>query len=140
MNRLIYHAFEQSSPSYRGFQHHKCGIFAGLIPADLVRQFGGRSIEHIRTRVGRPQANGSVERLNQIIQDEFYAAAFQKKLYRLIEEIQEAPQRFHAEYNASRTNEGRYCQGRASLQTVIDGLELYRKHVFENEMEEPEAA
>jgi len=29
-------------------------------------------IEHTRTRVRRPQTNGSVERLNQIIKDEFY--------------------------------------------------------------------
>ncbi len=38
-------------------------------------------IEHTRTRVGRPQTNGSVERLNQIIQDEFYAVAFRRRLY-----------------------------------------------------------
>jgi len=97
-------------------------------------------IEHTRTRVRRPQTNGSVERLNQIIQDEFYAVAFRKKLYRSIEEIQEDLDDFMTEYNASRTNEGRYCQGRTPLQTFIDGLELYQKHVFENEMEETEAA
>jgi hypothetical protein len=37
-------------------------------------------IEHTRTKVRRPQTNGSVERLNQTIQDEFYQVAFQKKV------------------------------------------------------------
>lgn len=98
-------------------------------------------IEHTRTRVRRPQTNGSVERLNQIIQNEFYAVAFRKKLYRSIEEIQADLDNFMEEYNGSRTNEGKYCQGRTPLQTFIDGLELYQQYVYEKEeVDQPEAA
>ena len=45
-------------------------------------------IEHSRTKARHPQTNGCVERLNQIIQDEFYKVAFRKKLYKSLEEIQ----------------------------------------------------
>ena len=41
-----------------------------------------------RTRIRRPLTNGTVERLNQTIQEEFYKVAFRKKLYSSLEEIQ----------------------------------------------------
>ena len=41
-------------------------------------------------------------------------------------------------YNAERTNQGRYCQGRTPLQTFLDGMELYQKYVYENPVEEKE--
>lgn len=91
------------------------------------------SIEHTRTRVRRPQTNGSVERLNQIIQDEFYAVAFRKKLYRTLEEIQADLDEFTAYYNNERTNQGKYCQGRTPTQTLTEGLELYNKYVYDME-------
>jgi transposase InsO family protein len=97
-------------------------------------------IEHTRTKVRRPQTNGSVERLNQTIGDEFYQIAFRKKLYSTLEEIQADLDSFMAIYNAERTNQGRYCQGKTPLQTFLDGLELYRKRVIENMVEEKEAA
>jgi hypothetical protein len=40
------------------------------------------------TKLRDPQTNGSTERLNQIIQNEFYKVAFKKKIYKSIEEIQ----------------------------------------------------
>lgn len=97
-------------------------------------------IEHTRTRVRHPQTNGSVERLNQIIQEEFYQVAFRKKLYRSVEEIQADLDLFMAYYNGERTNQGRYCQGRTPLQTFTDGLQLYQQYVHENIVEEKEAA
>lgn len=50
-------------------------------------------IEHSRTKARHPQTNGCVEngcveRLNQIIQEEFYAVAFRKKLYTSLAELQ----------------------------------------------------
>jgi len=89
------------------------------------------SIEHTRTRVRRPQTNGSVERLNQTIQDEFYSVAFRKKLYTTIEEIQTDLDEFMLYYNTLRTNQGRYCQGRTPMQTFLDGIDLYQKHVYD---------
>jgi transposase InsO family protein len=91
------------------------------------------SIEHTRTKVRRPQTNGSVERLNQIIQDEFYAVAFRKKLYRTLVEIQADLDEFMTYYNNERTNQGKYCQGRTPAQTFTDGLELYNKYVYDME-------
>lgn len=44
-------------------------------------------IEHTRTRVRRPQTNGICERLHRTIQNEFYAIAFQKKLFRSLKEL-----------------------------------------------------
>jgi transposase InsO family protein len=38
-------------------------------------------IEHSRTKARHPQTNGCTERLNQIIQEEFYAVAFRKTRY-----------------------------------------------------------
>jgi hypothetical protein len=97
-------------------------------------------IEHTRIRVRHPQTNGSVERLKQIIKDEFYEVAFMKKLYRTIEEIQTDLDEFMRYYNEDRTNQGRYCQGRTPLQTFLDGLELYRRFVYEEIVVEEDVA
>jgi transposase InsO family protein len=100
-------------------------------PYELFLHLNG--IEHTRTRVRRPQTNGSVERLNQIVQDEFYQVAFRKKLYRTLDEIQTDLDAFMDYYNNERTNQGRYCQGRTPAQTFTDGLELYNKYVYDME-------
>ena len=97
-------------------------------------------IEHTRTKVRKPQTNGAVERLNQTIQDEFYSVAFRRKLYRTVEEVQEDLDAFMKYYNKERTNQGRYCQGRTPSETFKDGLELYQKYVFENDVEDLMAA
>ena len=99
----------------------------------------GSNLEHTRTKVRRPQTNGSVERLNQTVQDEFYQVAFRKKLYRSIKEIQADLDAFMDGYNYERTNQGRYCQGRTPFQTFMDGLELYQQYAYEN-LEKEEAA
>jgi transposase InsO family protein len=91
-------------------------------------------IEHTKARVRRPQTNGAVEWLNQIIVDEFYKVAFRKKLYRSVEEIQTDLDEFMAYYNNQRTNQGRYCQGRTPGQTFTDGLALYEQLVYENDV------
>ena len=77
---------------------------------------------------------------SQTIKEEFYQIAFRKKPYSSLEEIQADLDDFMKTYNADRTNQGKYCQGRTPLQTFLDGLELYQKHVFENQVEEREAA
>ena len=97
-------------------------------------------IEHTKTRVRRPQTNGSVELLNQTIKDEFYEVAFRKKLYRSLEEIQTDLDEFMRHYNDERTNQGRYCQGRTPLQTFTEGLDVYRKSVFEENVDGEDVA
>ncbi len=86
-------------------------------------------IEHSRTKARHPQTNGAVERLNQIIQNEFYAVMFRKKLYKSIEEIQKDLDLYMAKYNNDRTNQGKRCQGKTPRETFEAGYELYEKYV-----------
>jgi hypothetical protein len=95
-------------------------------------------IDHTKIRVRRPQTNGAVKRLNQIIQEEFYKVAFRKRLYRALEEIQADLDGFMTYYNVERTNQGGHCQGKTPLMTFIEGLELYQKYVYEYDMEQKE--
>ena len=87
-----------------------------------------------------PQINGSTERLNQIIQNEFYKVAFRRKIYKSIDEIQIELDIFMDNYNYERTNQGKHCQGRTPMQTFEDGRALYQKYVFENSEAGKEAA
>lgn len=88
-------------------------------------------MEHSRTKARHPQTNGCTERLNQIIQDEFYAVAFRKRLYTSLNEIQEDLDHFMKGYNETRTNQGKRCQGRTPIQTFLASLDLYQKYVVE---------
>lgn len=86
-------------------------------------------IEHTRTKVRHPQTNGCTEKLNQTIQDEFYAVAFRKTLYTSMAQIQADLDAFMDKYNKYRTNQGRYCKGRTPAETFAEGLTLYEKFV-----------
>lgn len=87
-------------------------------------------IEHARTKVRHPQTNGCTEKLNQTIQEEFYAVAFRKKLYTSLGEIQVDLDTFIERYNSERTNQGKNCKGRTPLETFLDGLKLNEKFVY----------
>lgn len=95
-------------------------------------------IEHSRTKAYHPQTNGITERLNQTIQNEFYAVAFRKTLYASLEQIQGDLDTFMDEYNTKRTNQGKRCLGRTPKQTWDDGYELYKKYVIEKTEVTPE--
>jgi len=86
-------------------------------------------IEHTRTKVRHPQTNGCTEKLNQTIQDEFYAVAFRKTLYTSMAQIQADLDAFMDKYNRDRTNQGRHCRGRTPAETFTEGLALYEKFV-----------
>lgn len=88
-------------------------------------------IEHTKTKARHPQTNGSAERLNQIIQNEFYAVAFRKKIYTSVAEMQADLDAFMKHYNEERTNQGKHCRGRTPMETLTDGYELYKKYVIE---------
>lgn len=92
-------------------------------------------IEHTRTKVRHPQTNGSVERLNQIIEDEFYKVAFRKKLYQSVDEIQEDLDEFMLWYNQERTNQGKRCQGRTPYDTFSEGKQLCERLLIGKEDE-----
>jgi len=59
-----------------------------------------------------------------MIQDEFYAVAFRKKIYNGLEEIQEDVDKWIEEYNTERTHSGRYCFGKTPWQTFLDSKRL----------------
>jgi hypothetical protein len=88
-------------------------------------------IDHSRTKAYHPQTNGCTERLNQIIQEEFYAVAFRKTLYMSLDQMQADLDVFMAYYNEQRTNQGKRCLGRTPKQTWADSYELYKKYVIE---------
>ena len=98
-------------------------------PFELFLHLNG--IDHSTTKVRHPQTNGCVERLNQIIQDEFYAVAFRKKLYNSLEEVQADLDVFMSEYNTKRTNEGKRCLGKTPMETLEAGRELCDRYVPE---------
>jgi transposase InsO family protein len=91
-------------------------------------------IEHTKTKVRHPQTNGCTEKLNQTIQEEFYAVAFRKTLYTSLAQIQSDLDAFMDRYNRDRTNQGRHCRGRTPMETFTDGIALYKKFVHKEEL------
>lgn len=77
-------------------------------------------IEHTKTKAYSPQTNGTCERVNRTMQDEFYKVAFRKKLYRSIEELQFDLDSWLVRYNSQRTNQGKNCRGRTPLETFLE--------------------
>lgn len=91
-------------------------------------------IEHTKTKVRHPQTNGCTEKLNQTIQEEFYAVAFRKTLYTSLDQMQADLDAFMTRYNSERTNQGRHCKGRTPMETFADGIALYQKFVHKGEL------
>ena len=86
-------------------------------------------IEHTRTQARHPQTNGCTERLNQIIQQEFYQTAFRKKIYNSLEQIQTDLDEYMNFYNVMRTNQGKHCQGRTPNDTFLAGIDLCSRYL-----------
>ena len=87
------------------------------------------SIEHTRTKTRHPQTNGCTERLNQIIQEEFYQTAFRKKVFTSLDEMQADLDEYMRAYNYDRTNQGKNCKGKTPAETFAQGLELCAKYL-----------
>lgn len=81
-------------------------------------------IEHSKTKVKSPQSNGICERFHRTIQEEFYAVAFRKKLYKSLEELQRDLDLWLKEYNEQRTHSGKYCYGRTPWETFLASKQL----------------
>ncbi len=84
-------------------------------------------IDHTRTKARSPQTNGICERFHRTIQDEFYAIAFRKKIYRSLEELQADLDDWTDWYNRERTHSGKYCYGKTPFQTFLDSLDLAKQ-------------
>jgi hypothetical protein len=88
-------------------------------------------IDHTKTKAKSPQTNGICERFHRTIQDEFYAIAFRKKIYRSIAELQADLDRWMYNYNNERTHSGKYCFGKTPMQTLIDSIPLAQEKLLE---------
>ncbi len=89
-------------------------------------------IDHTRTKTKSPQTNGICERFHQTIQNEFYAVAFRKKLYRSLEELQGDVDKWLDEYNSSRPHSGRkYCYGRTPMATFQETRHLAKAKMLD---------
>jgi hypothetical protein len=77
-----------------------------------------------------------VERLNQIIREEFYAVAFRTKLTHSLEELQIDLDEFMNQYNTQRTNEGKRCLGKTPMETFEAGRALVDRYIPNEEVTE----
>ena len=76
-----------------------------------------------------PQTNGICERFHKTILQEFYQIAFRKKIYRSIDELQADLDQWIAYYNHERTHQGKMCNGRTPMRTMLDAKELWNAKV-----------
>jgi hypothetical protein len=88
-------------------------------------------IDHTKTKAKSPQTNGICERFHRTIQDEFYAIAFRKKIYRSVAELQADLDRWMYNYNNERTHSGKYCFGKTPMQTLTDSIPLAQEKLLE---------
>lgn len=88
-------------------------------------------IEHSKIQVRSPQSNGICERLHRTMQEEFYAVAFRKKLYTSFEQLQHDLDQWMEYYNNERPHSGRYCYGKAPMQTFDDSKYLAEEKMLD---------
>lgn len=94
-------------------EHHEFELYLAI-----------EDIDHTKTKAKSPQTNGICERFHQTIQNEFYAAAFRKKVYSSLDQLQEDIDKWILEYNENRTHTGKHCFGRPPLQTFRESKHL----------------
>lgn len=94
-------------------EHHEYQLYLAI-----------EDIDHSKTQAQSPQTNGICERFHRTIQNEFYAVAFRKKIYRSIEELQADVDLWLKEYNEERTHTGKYCFGKTPMQTFLEARHL----------------
>jgi transposase InsO family protein len=101
-------------------EHHEYELYLAI-----------EDIDHSRTKARHPQTNGICERFHQTIQNEFYATAFRKKVFKNVEELQEDVDKWMNEYNNERTHTGKYCFGKTPLQTFLDAKHLAQEKMLD---------
>lgn len=81
-------------------------------------------IEHSKTKAMSPQTNGICERFHKTILNEFYQVMFRKKLYGDLDTLQSDLDEWLAHYNNERTHQGKMCNGRTPMETLLDGKRI----------------
>lgn len=82
-------------------------------------------IEHTKTKAMSPQINGICERFHKTILNEFYQVTFRKKLYGDLDTLQSDLDEWLAHYNNERTHQGKMCNGRTPMETLLDGKRIW---------------
>lgn len=82
-------------------------------------------IDHTKTKAMSPQTNGICERFHKTILNEFYQVSFRKKLYSSLEELQKDLDEWMNYYNNDRTHQGKVCNGRTPMETLLDGKTIW---------------
>jgi len=106
------------------------GLEVKSILTDNGREFCGKEshpyelylalsdLTHKKTRVGRPQTNGFVERFNRTLLDEFFRKAFREKFYESVEALQKDLDGYLKFYNTERPHQGYRNMGKRPIDTV----------------------
>ncbi len=87
-------------------------------------------IDHSRTKAKSPQTNGICERFHRTIQNEFYAIAFRKKVYKSIDELQIDLDKWINYYNQQRIHSGKYCFGKTPMETFLQSKYLAPRKII----------
>lgn len=82
-------------------------------------------IGHTKTKAMSPQTNGICERFHKTILQEFYQVTFRKKLYHDLESLQKDLDSWIDYYNNDRTHEGKICNGKTPMETLLSGKEIW---------------
>lgn len=82
-------------------------------------------IDHTKTKAASPQTNGICERFHKTILQEFYQVTFRKKLYVDLQTLQNDLDEWLVFYNTERTHQGKVCNGRTPLATLLDGKRIW---------------
>ena len=85
------------------------------------------NIDHTRTKVMHPQANGIYELFHRTLLDEFYRVTFRKKLYASIAEPQADVDAWVKKYNGRRPHQGRWCLGKTPRETFLASLSIAKR-------------
>ncbi len=87
-------------------------------------------IEHTRTKVRSPQANGICERFHKTILQEFYQVTLRKHVYDDLAVLQKHLDEWLEYYNNDRTHQGKMCCGRTPMATLQDGKTTWKEKNF----------
>lgn len=101
-------------------EHHEYQLYLAI-----------EDIDHTKTKARSPQTNGICERFHRTMQEEFYATAFRKKIYKTVEELQNDVDIWLKYYNNERPHSGKYCYGKTPMQTWNDSLHLTKEKLLD---------
>ena len=84
-------------------------------------------IEHTRTKARHPQTNGICERFHKTILQEFYQPTLRRRIYESIDQLQEELDIWLDSYNNKRTHQGKRCDGKTPMETLLDGKRIWKE-------------